>query len=305
MPADFPEMFESRVHTLVQDETEAPHLDGIRELDTEVIEVGSGAASESNLIHIPITTFRPGVLVNNTTYPIPTVAYSDTGMTLHLDKFQTKATSLSDDQTIGSSYKQIDSVTKGHVDDLKETKFKKAMHAIAPSADGGAKQKFVIQATGEEVTPGGRKRLLWKDLVTARQRADDQRCKKKGRRLVLCSDHENDLLIDNSSKYADKLADYLAGTIKGTLAGFEIFVNMDNPMYTEAGVKRPYGAVPNATDRNATVFFHPENCVKKTGMTKQYFSPSSGDTTTQTNMLNYRHYYIALPVMDQYIGAII
>jgi hypothetical protein len=304
MPAAFPEMWDSRVRTLLQDEQLAPWLDGIAEIDTQVIEVGSGSASEANIIHIPITTFRPGVLINNTTYPIALVAYDDTSMTVQLDKYQTKVTTLTDDQTMGASYKQIDSVTKGHRDDITESKFAKAIHSIAPQTTV-ANKTFVIQCTGDEVTVGGRRKMLWKDLVTARRNMDNAKCKKKGRRLVLCSDHENDLLEDNSNKYADKLADYLSGTIKGMLAGFEMYQNVDNPMYTAAGVKKAWGAVPGGTDRNASIIFHPENIVKKTGLTKQYFSDSKSDPEGQTNKLNYRHYFIAVPVLDQYAGAII
>lgn len=304
MPAAFPEMWESRVRTLLQDEQLAPWLDGIPEIDTQVLEVGSGAASESNIIHIPITTFRPGVLINNTTYPLALVAYDDTSMTIQLDKYQTNPTSLTDDQANGASYAQIDSVTKSHRDDITEGKFAKAIHSLAPQTTV-AGSTFVIQCTGDEVTAGGRRKMLWKDLVTARRSMDAAKCKKKGRRLVLCSDHENDLLEDNSNKYADKLADYLSGNIKGMLAGFEMYQNIDNPMYTAAGAKLAWGAVPGATDRNATVIFHPENIVKKTGFTKQYFSGSAGAPRTQQNEYALRHYFIAVPVMAKYAGAII
>lgn len=304
MPASFPEMWESRVRTLLQDEQLAPWLDGIPEIETSVIEVGSGSASESNLIHIPITTFRPGVLINNTAYPLALVSYDDTSMTVKLDKYQTNPTTLTDDQANGSSYNQIDSVTKSHRDDITEAKFAKAIHSLAPQTTVAGKT-FVIQATGDEVTPGGRRKLLWKDLITARRAMDSAKCKKKGRRLVLSSDHENDLLEDNSNKYADKLADYLSGQLKGMLAGFEIYQNIDNPYYTAAGVKKAWGAVPGATDRVASVIFHPENTVKKTGMTRQYFADAKTAPRTQQNEYAVRHYFMALPVMERYQGAII
>ncbi|WP_281233498.1 hypothetical protein [Flavobacterium gelatinilyticum] len=304
MPATFPEMWESRVRTLLRDEQLAPWLEGIPEIDTEVLEVGSGAASESNIIHIPITTFRPGVLINNTTYPLALVSYDDTSMTVKLDKYQTNPTSLTDDQANGSSYSQIDSVTRSHREDIVDAKFAKAIHALAPQENVAGKT-FVIKATGEEVTPGGRRKLVWKDIISARRGANASGMKKKGRRLVLCDDHVNDLLEDNSNKYAEQLADYLSGKIKGNLAGFEMYENADNPKYTAAGVKKAWGAVPGSTDLTASVFFHPENVAKKTGMTKQYFSESKTDTRTQQNEYALRHYFIAVPVMDRYSGAIL
>jgi hypothetical protein len=301
---DFPEMWEKRVRTLLQDEQLAPWLDGIPEIDTQVLEVGSGAASESNIIHIPITTFRPGVLINNTAYPLALVAYDDTSMTVQLDKYQTLVTTLTDDQATGSSYSQIDSITKSHRDEITEAKFAKAIHSIAPQA-AVANKTFVIQCTGDEVTVGGRRKMLWKDLVAARKAMNDAKCKKRGRRIVLCDDHVTDLLEDNSNKYADKLADYLSGTIKGVLAGFEVYENVDNPTYTALGVKKAWGAVPAGTDRNASVIFHPENIVKKTGFTKQYFADAKSAPQTQQNEYAVRHYFIAVPVMNQYSGVII
>lgn len=301
---DFPEMWESRVRTNLQDAVSAPWLDGIPELDTNVIEVGSGTASESNIIHIPITTFRPGVLINNTTYPIPLVSYDDTEMIVKLDKYQTNVSTLSDDQINGASYDRIDPCTKAHVDDITESKYAKALHSLSPQQDNGD-QVFVIQATGDEVTPGGRRKLLWKDLITARRRCGGQKMKRARRRVVFCEDHVNDLLEDNSSKYSQSLADYLSGTLKGTLAGFEVFSFEFSPRYTVAGVKRAWGEAGLSTDRDATIIFHPENVAKKTGITKQYFADAKTDPETQTNKLNYRHYYIATPVMEKYAGAII
>lgn len=304
MPASFPEMWESRVRTLLQDEKLAPWLDGIAELDTKVLEVGSGELSESNIIHIPITAFRPGVLINNTTYPIALISYDDTSMTIQLDKYQTKVTTLSDDQKNGASYKQIDTVTKSHRDDITEAKFAKAIHSLAPQENSG-NDTFVIFATGDEVTAGGRRKLLWKDLITARRKMNATKCKKKGRRLILCDDHVNDLLEDNSNKYADKLADYLSGEIKGMLAGFEIYENTDNPMYSVAGVKKAFGAIPVSTDLQGSIIFHPENVAKKTGNTKQYFADAKDNPQTQTNQYNLRHYFIVVPVMQKYSGAIL
>jgi hypothetical protein len=304
MPQNFPEVWENRVRTLLRDENNAPWLEGIDEIDTQVLEVGSGSASEQNIIHIPISTFRPEVLINNTAYPIAMVAYDDDSMTVKLDKYQTTVTTLSDDQIMGASYGQIDVVTKSHRDSITDSKYAKAIHSLAPQADN-ANETFVIRCTGDEVEPGGRRKMIWKDLVTARRRMDKQKCKKKGRRLVLCSDHVNDLLEDNSNKYADKLADYLSGELKGMLAGFNIYENIDNPKYTAAGVKKAWGAVADPTDLEGSIIFHPENVVKKTGLTKQYFASAATSPEHQTNKYNLRHYYIAVKVMEKYAGSII
>ena len=39
-------------------------------------------------------------------------------------------------------------------------------------------------------------------------------------------------------------------------------------------------------------------------MTKQYFKEAKNDPEAQTNLLNYRHYFIAMPFDNKAIGAI-
>ena len=51
--------------------------------------------------------------------------------------------------------------------------------------------------------------------------------------------------------------------------------------------------------------FRVDGVAKKTGITKQYFSPASSNPESQANKLNYRHYYIATPYQAKGIGAII
>lgn len=306
MPLNFPEVWENRVRYLIQEDNTAPWLDGIPELNTEIIEVGSGDASETNLIHIPTTAFKPNCLINNTTYPLAVVAYTDSHTTVQLDKYQPEVVSISDDQIMGAAYPRIDAATKGSRDSITDAKFAKAAHALAPTVDGS--DVFVIEATGAVI--GTRKKLLWKDLITARRRRG-ARAKSSGWRCVLSADHVNDLLEDATNKNSEKLADYLSGKVAGMLAGFEMFEFADTPYYfqdaenSNAWTKRAFAAVPEAGDRQCSFVFHTENIAKKTGKTKQYFRPSSLDPTTQTNLLGYRHYYIAFPIRAMYAGAII
>src|SRR5690606_18270823 len=111
MPENFPEVWQNRVERNLTQEDRAPWLEGVAELDTEVLEVGSGAATEQNIIHIPVTDFEPDVLINNNTYPLALQAYDDATVTIQLDKYQTKVVTLSDDQVLGAAYPRIDAAT--------------------------------------------------------------------------------------------------------------------------------------------------------------------------------------------------
>jgi hypothetical protein len=126
----------------------------------------------------------------------------------------------------------------------------------------------------------------------------------EGRRLVLSSDHWNDLLLDRNN-FGNLLIDYVKGKPAPMIAGFELYQYIANPWYTTGGtVKLAFAAAPGGSDFRASVAFYAPNMVKKTGMTKQYFANSKQDPENQTNRIAYRHYFIFLPTQNKYIGAI-
>lgn len=299
MPANFPEVWLNRVIQNLTNQNVAPWLDGIPELDVQVLEVGSGDASESNIIYIPRTSFNPDVLVNNSAYPIALQAYDDDNVTVQLDKYQTKVTTLSDDQVVGAAYNRIDVATGGHTRSINTKKYQKAIHAIAPAAD--AADTPVIAATGAVVN--GVNTLIYDDLITLKDRLDTAEVAPEDRRLVLSTRHYNDLLLDRKN-FADKLVNYTAGSAAPVIAGFEIYQYNGNPLFADDGTKKAFGAVKAAGDRQASVVFWKGVIAKKTGMTKQYFMPSAQDPETQTNKVNYRHYFIAIPFEQRGVGAI-
>lgn len=306
MPTNFPEVWENRVETNLTTENEAPWLAGVAELDTTVLEVGSGSASEQNVIHIPTTDFEPDVLINNNAYPIALQAYDDDEVTIQLDKYQTKVVTLSDDQAMGASYPRIDAATALTTRAILKKKYGKAAWALAPADNGEFTP--VIQTTGirnegeAAITEDGRIILVYADLVALKKKFDTMQVPMDGRRLVLCSDHWNDLLLDRK-RFGDMLVNYKAGDVAPVIAGFQIYQYINNPIY-DGTTKQAYAAVAEEGQYQASVAFYIPNIAKKTGMTKQYFAPSSLDPQNQTNKLAYRHYFICVPKRNKYIGAI-
>ncbi|ELI6455856.1 phage major capsid protein [Flavobacterium psychrophilum] len=299
MPANFADVWLNRVIQNLSTQNVAPWLDGIPELDTTVAEMGSGEASEMNVIHIPRTNFNPNVLVNNTAYPIALQAYTDDEVVVTLDKYVTEVTTLSDDKIIGASYNVIDPATNGHVRAINAKKFKKAIHAIAPTSDTASTP--VIVCTGDVVN--GLPTLRYEDLVALKERLDLDEVSAEGRRLVLSTTHYNNLLLDRKN-FGDKLVNYNTGMPAPVIASFELFQYAGNPSFTSAGVKKAFGAVKATGDRQASVAFWTGAIAKKTGMTKQYFADAKLSPTTQSNQLNYRHYFIAVPFEAKGVAAI-
>jgi hypothetical protein len=301
MPANFADVWLDRVINNLTTADQAPFLDGIAEMDVDVSQMGEGTITESNVIHVPTSEFAPDILINNSTYPIALQAYTDDAVIIQLDKYQTKVVTLSDDQVMGASYDRIDNATRKTVQKLTAEKFGKAVHAIAPTSN--AVNTPVLVGSGAANTEG-RKILVYSDLVRLKAAFDKAGAPVGDRRLVLNTDHYNDLLLDRAN-FGDQLVNYKMGEVAPVIAGFKIFQYINMPNFTSANVKKAYGSVAITGDQKASIAFVGENIAKKTGNTKQYFTPAVDNPTTQTNQLAYRHYFIAVPFQAKWIGAIL
>ena len=289
MAMNFPEIWERRVHQTLSQGGTADFLDGVQELDGDVTQMG-----EQNVIHIPTTEFEPEVLINNSAYPLAIENYTDEEVVVKLDKYQTKPTKVTDDQTIGASYDKIDTVTRSHTNKINARKYKKALHTIAPDRNTAATP--VLSLAGTECT--------YNDIVALKDKCDKAGWPSIGRRLVLCFDHYNALLKDRE-RFGDQLINYRQGQVSPVIAGFEIKTYEQHPYYSSAGQKIAFDQVPTSSDKPASVAFVVNAVRKKTGLTKQYYSEEKRDTLNQANLLNYRHYFIALPLQKKYIAALI
>jgi hypothetical protein len=302
MPKNFPEAWKAAVISRLVTLDTAKWLEGIAEIDGDVAESGKNGASEKNTIHIPTTDFAVDILINNTTYPVPVQEYTDDEITVNLDKYQTKVVPVSDDQIIGAAYDKITTVTGAMTTNITEKKYAKAIHSLAPAAHSD--NTPVLKTTGT-ADVNGRQRLTYEDLVAFKAAIDAAPFKSPaiGRRLVLCTDHWNDLLLDRKN-FGDTLVNYKTGEVAPQILGFQIYQHLEMPRYNGTN-KIAYGAANTATQYEASVYFHTANVGKKTGLTKQYFAEASGAPGTQTNTLAYRHYFIVVPKQARYGGAIV
>lgn len=302
MPANFPEVWLDRVIQNLEDSNMATWLEGIAEISANVTVINAGQISEKNKIYVPSTDFEVDVLINNNTYPIPVQEYEDGTIEITLDKYQTKVITLSDDDIIGAAYDKIDVITRSSTHALVTNKYQKAIHAIAPLANTTATP--ILAATGGPDAledSSGRKRLTYEDLVEAKKQ-----CKNFGvLRIVLNDDHWADLALDRKN-FGNQLVNYVEGTPAVKIAGFELHkYEGEMPLYTAALAKKPFGSIQEATDKVASVIFGVKGVAKKTGLTKQYFTPASTNPSGQTNDLAYRHYFVATPFQNRFIGAIV
>ncbi len=257
------------------------------------------AAVNNEVVHLVDVGGDPDVLINNTTYPIPAQELEDGDIALGLDKFQTKKTVVSDDTLFAISYDKIGSVIERHGDAITIGKFKKAAHAVAPQSDTDATP--VIPTSGE-AGADGRKKLTRKDIIALKRRLDAQGYPATGRRLVLCSDHVNDLL-EEDQKFRDQYYNYTSGKI-ANMYGFEVYEFENCPFYTKEGTKVPYKNTPTGTDHQASFCFYTKRLFRAQGSTKMYYKDAATNPDNQANEVNFRHYYVVLPKKNEAIGAI-
>lgn len=274
-------------------------LDGVLDYSQHVT-----GDSESQVIHSTYFGVEPDVLINNNTYPIAIQELNGEDIPISLDKFQTKATPITDDELGALSYDKMGLVKTAHGNAITKNRLKKAIHAFGPLND--TTDHPVLKTTGA-ADASGRKRMIWADIIALRQAyAEADIDIEDGLRLVLCQTHVNDLLMEENSEYKKMLANFKNGTIDSNL-GFEIRSYSKNPWYTVGTLtKKSFGSIPNiATDTQASVCFPLTKVGKASGITKMYYSEAKTDPLTQRNLVNFRNYFIALPLVTKGFAAII
>lgn len=266
-------------------------LNKIRSFDSQV--------ANNNTINFVDLGGDPTVLVNNTSYPIGVESLEDANKAIGLDKYQTKATKITDDEARGLSYDKMGSVIERHREGIDNKKYSRAIHALAPASNTNGTP--VLTTTGP--TDGTRKRLVVADLISLKEKFDNMKVPVEGRVLVLCSEHVNDLLLQDTT-FAQRYNNHTTGAIANQY-GFEIYEYADCPMFNvSTKAKIAFGTAANAaTDRNASVAYYAPRMMKATGETKAYVDEP--DTQDQEWRYNLRHYFICLPLKNEAMGAIV
>lgn len=245
---------------------------------------------------------EPDVLINNTTYPIEIQTLDGVPYAITLDKFQTKATPITDDELHALSYDKMGAVKTSHGNALVKNMLKKGIHSLAPA--GNTANTPVLLTTGAATADGLRLRLKWDDIVALREAWTKAGFALEDLRLVLCQDHVNDLLLADTA-FQRSYADFKNGIITNQL-GFEMREYAANPYYVVATkAKLAFGGVVTSAHRQASVVFNKGLGRKANVPAKMYFSKAENDPLNQRNLVNFRNYNIVMPAQAREIGAIV
>lgn len=272
-------------------------LDGIPDKSSYV-----SGDDEVQVINATFFGVEPDVLINNTTYPLLTQELNGSNVPIVLDKYQTRPTPVSDDELHGLAYDKIKEVKDAHAGALVRNRLRKAIHALAPATNSA--KTPVILTTGAVTADGTRRRLRWADVISFREACQAADMDTDGMRIVLCPDHVNDLILEDKDMFKS-LADWKTGVVQSQL-GFEIRAFSKNPYYNPATkAKLSFGGTATSDYRMASVVFTPLLARKATGKTKMYYKDSETDPENQVSTVAFRNYFVALPSINESIGAIV
>lgn len=247
---------------------------------------------ENDVIHFTELGGDPAVLVNNTTYPLNITALEDADKPVSLDKFDTEATPVTDDELHAISYDKMASVLERHREAIKEKVRQKAIHAIAPNSHVANKTP-ILSTTGE--ADGTRKRFCPADIVAAKAAFDAMKVPTTDRVLVLTTQHVNDLLLVDQKFREHYNINQTEGKI-ARLYGFDIYEYDGTPSYTSGGSKKTFGAAAASGDKQASVFFHVGSMMKANGSVQFYHQEAVNDPLYHRNLVNFRKWGICLPL---------
>lgn len=251
----------------------------------------SSSAVDNDVIHLVDVEAEPDVLINNTTYPIDTQELSDGDIAINLDKFQTKATPIKDDELFAISYDKMARVLDGHRDFITIAELQKAAHALC--ANSNTKKTPVLKTSGA-AEKDGRHKMTLDDVIAMKRKMDELHVPTDGRTLVLCQDHVNDLLGTEQSFREQYNINREDGTV-GRLYGFDIYEFDNCPAYTKAGNKKNVGDITDVGEYQASFAFYNKRVFKASGSLKMYYSLAENDPQNQQNLVNFRHYFVAMP----------
>ncbi len=255
---------------------------------------------EFNKINLTDIGADPNVLVNNNTYPVPTVIPTDANIALDLDTLDSENTMIRNFDSVQLSYPKMEIYAAKHRKSLFEKFSAKACHSYGPASNGTFTP--VLEASGA-VGPNGLTRLKMIDIFDMQRKWDELNVPAEGRCCILSPQHVTDLIFENID-LMKQWANLATGTII-PIAGFDFYKTNLTPVYNKTTkVKKAFGALAApATDTKASVFFHDSEVFRADGTIKMF--STIDDPGQRASTIGFQKRCMAMPIRTKYFGAII
>lgn len=186
---------------------------------------------EYNKINLSQVGADPEVVKDNNTWPLTPTVRTDSGIEIPLATFDTKPTHVTNVEELETSYDKCQSVVAQHAAALRTKAMLSAAYNIAPASNT---TNTPVKATTGSNRGDGNKALKYTDILKLRTAFNKANYPMEGRVIVLCPEHEEDLLAEDVDRYNRMMT-------TGNLAGFKVYVTNHGVQYNTSGEKQAYG----------------------------------------------------------------
>ena len=252
----------------------------------------------NDVIKIPIQGTAPKVLIDNTIYPINSSQREDGHLKVSLHKYETENTEVTTDELYALPYEKVNDVQTQHRETLEDVTAEHALFSITPQENTAATP--VLVTTGPD-DGTGRKRCTSNDILRLKGAYDKLGIPKKGRVLGLCSDHVNDLLIEDKT-FQTRYQNTTEGAIAERYYGFKTYELGYAPKFTSAGQKIAYGAATAGYE--ASVSFYAPTVVKAPGTAERFAIDKTQNPTMRRHEIGFELHWVCVALKDEGLGAI-
>lgn len=240
-------------------------------------------------IHFNLLGADPQILINNKQYPLVPEGVVDEDKVVSLDKFETKPSKITDDEARTLSYDKVATVVERHKLSMEDGHYDKGLWNIAPQTN--AKESPVIQVGEANIIDG---------LLQLKKFFDKNKVPKKGRILVLSSDHAI-ALCKASDKFERQYNVNHVDGVCGNLYGFTIYESTELPFY-QGSTKKAYGSVIT-DEKQCSLAFYEKAMIKANGSVKFYFQKAEDNPLTKENLISFTKWSTITPVVEKFTRA--
>ncbi len=248
---------------------------------------------EYNKINLSQIGADPDVVKDNNTWPLTPTQRTDSGIEIALATYDTEPTHVTNVEELETSYDKCQSVVTQHAAALRTKAALTAAYNLAPASDSA--NTPVFGTTGSE-REGGMKAMTYKDILKLRTKFNKMNWPMDNRVLVLCPEHEEDLLAEDVERYNRMMT-------TGTIAGFKIYTFNGTPTYSEgtggAMAKNAYGAT---TGQPSSIAFCKSEVMRAMGTIDG--EPEKRWADYRGWLLGFQMRFVALPFRNKGIAAI-
>jgi len=245
---------------------------------------------DSNAINLAEVGADPGVVENNSVWPLVPTQRTDTGIRIPLATFDTKPTHITNVEEMETAYDKAESVSRQHANTLYTKACTSAAYNISPSSHTSSTP--VLTTTGA-ANSSGYKALTYNDITDLSLAFDNGDLPQNGRILLLCPQHKKDLKVENIKLYKQMMTDR-------EIDGFKIYTFTGNPKYDPStGVKMPAGS---ATGNPSSVAIVTSEAMRAMGTIEG--EPEKRWADYRGWLLGFQMRFVALPFRAFGYGAV-